>query len=907
MKLLQRSICFFLVPITFVVHSPNQAVCNGDEQTVVIQDSNVESWIQGLNDPSYKTRRESFLKLCDRTIPLDAWLDTQSKSSNKHRSAMAIWLKRLRRSNGTLAERAEILRDYEALQNFDESGLEKKSVLERYAASGQWERLHELVALLEPPLRTELLRREGQLQLLINLAWKSENESIVPRLLDLVLSPQERVQANSLWRSLGMPEEWQVSQNNDLPSVKITLLEADGKIDEAVALAEKSALRNFIEPMLIRANRWDKWLAMDLRKSLIANLESILHQQAAVRVLIGRHEDAGTQLDKILAKESSVLSNGSAILALALGRTDQFEAFLSQQPETTSFSVMRLHGQVHEAFQQVGLNDLSLESVRKWLASKGYLKRQLAEERDPQRKATELPLADYADLFFQLGLNEQAALIDSHLIEGIKRRETQEGASAWTPLFNQWLLSNERVKAIYHWKAYLVRNAGRQARPLQAAEENQQPFDVIYPEFPQSAPIIFDLLLSVANIEDKEDGGRTDSNRKSKAIEVAVDQMEDLHAGRWPRQWKGRSQLLELRKAVQMKSLDKGSSSDQLVELAELIDSLGETQMAIETLAMCSVNSTSNLAKAKYLNKLGQLDAASDILIEEFQSDASNLGLLVECSDTLEKIGRFGELDRVRIQGLSCVSNDRPYPSTRANLDLPPRKLVQVIMEQRLNRDRTEIRNGFEAARCLSRQYGELAKKDLSQAKQAANYARIEALIWIKFLWSDEKRDIRSLLSIFGSAFQPLILEAIADGNQELADNLFRVAFRCKPHDIDMPIVVVPFAENAFGKDLADRWFDLFYQPMLKHLDEFPDDTLIGNNTAWLAATCNRHLEKARSLATKVTVSNPEPTYLDTLAEVEYRLGNVARAIELSERCLQMEPKDKQHREQLQRFRAGKP
>ena len=60
-------------------------------------------------------------------------------------------------------------------------------------------------------------------------------------------------------------------------------------------------------------------------------------------------------------------------------------------------------------------------------------------------------------------------------------------------------------------------------------------------------------------------------------------------------------------------------------------------------------------------------------------------------------------------------------------------------------------------------------------------------------------------------------------------------------------------------------------------------------------------------LASKVTASNPEATYLDTLAEIEYRLGNVERAIELSEKCLRMEPKNKQHRKQLKRFRAGNP
>ncbi|MEQ1830811.1 MAG: hypothetical protein ABL921_32975, partial [Pirellula sp.] len=708
MKLLQRTNCFLLVAVAFATSWTGNSVCKGDEQAVGLLEPNVESWIQGLNDASYRTRRESFLKLCDRTIPLEAWLETQSKSSDKHRSAIALWLKRLRRSNGTLAERAEMLRDYEALRNTDESALERHSVLERYAADGQWERLLELVSLLEPPLRTALLRKEGQLQLLIGRAWKSENESIVPRLLELVLSPPERVNANRLWRSLGMPDEWKVSLNSDLPSVKITELEADGKIDEAVALAEKSAFRNFVEPILIRSNRWDKWFSMDLRQGMITGPENIEHQQTGMRILLGRQEEASAQLDKILkGQERSVLSNGSAILALALGRSDEFEAFLGQLPETTSFSVMRMQGHVHEAFQQVGLTDLSLDSVQTWLKTKGYLKRQLTDEPDTQRKARELPLADYADLFFQLGLNEQGALIDSYLIDVVKRREMDEGVSAWTPLLNQWLMTNERVKAIYHWKAYLVRHGGRRTKPLrqgmvfQPSEDNEQgPFETIYPEFPQSATLIFDHLISTANNAMNEDNAKngdngieiqTESDRQSKAIELVIDQMEDLHAGRWPRLWRAQSPLLDLRKAVHRQSLEAGSSNYQLIELAELFDCLGETQLAIETLEMCSNDSMANQAKAKYLSRVGQLDAASDILVEEFRNDTSNVALLVECTETLEAVGRFGEMDRSRVQGLSSVLNDPTYASIRSNLELPTNQLVRIIMEQRWYRDRTEV------------------------------------------------------------------------------------------------------------------------------------------------------------------------------------------------------------------------
>ncbi len=46
----------------------------------------------------------------------------------------------------------------------------------------------------------------------------------------------------------------------------------------------------------------------------------------------------------------------------------------------------------------------------------------------------------------------------------------------------------------------------------------------------------------------------------------------------------------------------------------------------------------------------------------------------------------------------------------------------------------------------------------------------------------------------------------------------------------------------------------------------------------------------------------PDPTYLDTLADLEFRVGNVEKAIEISQKCRELEPRDDQHRKQLRRF-----
>jgi len=877
--------------------------CSADDKVDGDWNANVESWIQGLNDSSYRKRRDSFLKLCDRSIPLDAWLEKETKSGDRYRSTVATWLKRMRRSTGSIVERSEMLRDYEALRNMDES------VLERCMADGQWERLLELVALLEPNIRIELLRRHNQLQGIIDQAWKSNNESFVPKLLDLVLQPNERVSANRLWRSIRMPEEWKVSQNSDLTSVKIFEFEADGDVDAAVSLAKKASMRNLIEPMLIRSNGWEEWLKLDRRRTPIISDANIDQQQVGILLLLGRLDEANEKMDKILASpDASQFENGNAVLLLALGRMEEFDACIEFQSGDALFNALRAQGHVQKAFKAIGLNDLSVGAVEAWLKAHGDSKQKVKRDLDPLKKFSELALADYADLFFQIGFNQQGELIDSYIVERIQERELGEGSVSWNTLIDHWLISNERAKAVYYWKSYIVRNPVSRSKPKLSSEQGEGPFETLYSDFPQSAQLIFEHLLSLAENQFNKTVETKDIDRKKMAVELAIDQMELLHVGRLPANWSGRQSLSDMRKAVVLKSPDgQGISTSLMIELAKLFDSLGETLLAIETLEMCSGDSRVNHPKSQYLIRIGQLDAACDLLIEESLSNASDIELLIDCTEALERVGRFSELDRHRIRALSSVVNDWTSQSLRTILTLPENKLIQFLIEQRWRRDRFNDGIDINAVRLLRRQFDDMAKNDLSQAKEAADYSRIEALVWIKLLWPQPDKDIGLLLSIFGDVFQSLILEAVEAQDRDLADKLIHIAFRCKPQDIDMPIVVVPFAERIFGKQQADEWFDLYYQPMLKHLEEFPDDSLIGNNTAWLAASCNRHLEKAQSLASHVTASHVDATYLDTLAEVEYRLGNVARAVELSELCLKLDPKDKQHRAQLKRFRAGKP
>ena len=254
---------------------------------------------------------------------------------------------------------------------------------------------------------------------------------------------------------------------------------------------------------------------------------------------------------------------------------------------------MRGLGRVRGAFERIGLPDLSVDSVQIWLDKKSYQKHRTTEDSEPQRNLKHLPLAECASLFFQVGLFEQGNLVESYLVAAIRKQESVEEVAAWIPFWKQWVLTNQRDKAIYYWKDYLIRNSGRTKAKdgvVQIAESEQNPFEYIYSDFPHSAAWMFDHLVSVANKIDADSVGeavdRRKDERRRNAIELAIEQMEDLHAGRRPSRLKDQNSLLALRKAVYQKSQLDEDADRILAELAALFDSFGETKLAIETLDM---------------------------------------------------------------------------------------------------------------------------------------------------------------------------------------------------------------------------------------------------------------------------------------------------------------------------------
>lgn len=861
-------------------------------------DSQAQVWINGLTGPSYRLRRESFLKLCDRSVDIDGWLEAETRNPDPYRASVSRWLIRLRKSNGTPAERVTLLNDLESLRKLD------TTVLERYASEGKWESMIELLGLLDPAIRRELME-ETYREVIIAKAWATENESYIPRLLDLLLDPSERAYVNQWWSKLGLSSEWHVSDQSHLPSAKISWLESEGKIEEAIEWAKKKSILNQVERLLIRSNRWDAWLDLDTRRIPVVGSQNLSQQRAGVLIMLGRLDEAKQLIRQERGKPStSKLATGDALLARAIGDREEFDRYLTSLPEFKEFSIRRSAQETRQAFAVIGLNDLSTDSVKLWLDAEAFLSIRPSLESETEDLNLEWirNLTEVSDFLFQLGLAEQGRLVQDRIVAELIRREKTEGFAAWAPFLSRLTLLNDRDKAIQFWTNFLIRNADNPQpvyTPVAVDEESEvtDAFQVLYPAASDAFRGLYETLAQESPTKPSE------STEQNSVIIGHVQTLETLFLGSTPEGWEGTSKLELLVRSTLSRAQSRAEPTYQTtLQLAELLDTVGETQLASDIIEKKPFGRQLVEAKAKYLGKLGLHGLAADLLLSELRKDSTDINLFLQCSNQLERAGRFSELDRIRIQSLSSVENKRRDFSDQSIYTAPVSWEVPWILEQAwLRSDDPDI--GW----VLQSQLQSAAKQDSQFTKKSADFARIKTLERIKYIWPSGRADSIRLQFIFMQCFDSLIVEAIESKNVDLADSLIRVVHRCVPTDIEFPILFVPKAEKVLGTEVADRWFHLFYDPMLDHLKEFPDDHLVGNNTAWLAASCNRNLEKAKELADSVTASEPTSTYLDTLAEIEYRLGNADRAIELSERCRTLEPKSQHHREQLKRFRARLP
>jgi hypothetical protein len=107
----RRVVAFLIVGFVWNISLRDESL--GDEQAKPILESEQTSvLLKQLDDPSYRVRREAFLKLRDRSLPIDEQLAKEANQEDPHRSSLAKWLIQLRKSDGPIAEQLETVSAY---------------------------------------------------------------------------------------------------------------------------------------------------------------------------------------------------------------------------------------------------------------------------------------------------------------------------------------------------------------------------------------------------------------------------------------------------------------------------------------------------------------------------------------------------------------------------------------------------------------------------------------------------------------------------------------------------------------------------------------------------------------------------------------------------------------------------
>ena len=107
-------------------------------------------------------------------------------------------------------------------------------------------------------------------------------------------------------------------------------------------------------------------------------------------------------------------------------------------------------------------------------------------------------------------------------------------------------------------------------------------------------------------------------------------------------------------------------------------------------------------------------------------------------------------------------------------------------------------------------------------------------------------------------------------------------------------------------KDLAAMERERVAESLGHALDRKDVDASTLNGLAWTCATAGVHLPQALEAAERAVALEPKNAeILDTLAEVHYRSGNAAKAIDVETQALTYSPNDQYLKDQIARFKSG--
>ncbi len=150
--------------------------------------------------------------------------------------------------------------------------------------------------------------------------------------------------------------------------------------------------------------------------------------------------------------------------------------------------------------------------------------------------------------------------------------------------------------------------------------------------------------------------------------------------------------------------------------------------------------------------------------------------------------------------------------------------------------------------------------------------------------------------------------QAVADEDPQAAKKIALEMAHSQFQDESIFMDIIDDLEKHLSRADFVVYAERVYQSLKPRWQAMKDDPQANNEFAWLCARANIHLDEALPASEFAVQNAPNiPAFIDTLAEVHFRLGNPNKAIELELQALKIVPNDEVEfmEEQLERFRAA--
>lgn len=190
-------------------------------------------------------------------------------------------------------------------------------------------------------------------------------------------------------------------------------------------------------------------------------------------------------------------------------------------------------------------------------------------------------------------------------------------------------------------------------------------------------------------------------------------------------------------------------------------------------------------------------------------------------------------------------------------------------------------------------------------AKNPGEAAEIQSRLVFRSVGTSRAQTVRDALVAMTQLHIFRMREAFQRGNAEGVVTHIRRAMALRPGLTDPVVESMEMLELLGAKEEGEKIYHEMEARLRKKLERVPNSAREHNGLAWFMAIAGRNLEEARKLSERSLELLPDDHhYLDTLAEIHFRLGNRDEAVELSERALRLTQEKEIYRERLQRFRG---